>query len=349
VVGAEAALAAISERARLARDDAEERWVEATSGEVALEEVVRRFGEVGRLTLNFHPDRTSRSGRSVAAALLADAWYTSQWVSGISAGSRSAVEGGERQRFERDLFGPVYEAAEIASDSHPVYGSLDLLFDDHGGSPRFGSSFLVLRDHVRHRASLCLGDSHMAPRDVGTFAEPMGVLAGLAEQASRGQLLGRGLGLDVLWRVLDGSYRSGRASRDLDGYVEVQVHGGVSLVRDVEAVVLDPSFRSSSVERDLTAAAERFGFDLAWHCGSELEAERFPDDFRGPSVPRLAQEVARPDGVVDAHAIGVAAARGAFSEPTTGGDAPESPLQQIKYLWHTLLRHGRDAGARPRG
>lgn len=32
-----------------------------------------------------------------------------------------------------------------------------------------------------------------------------------------------------------------------------------------------------------------------------------------------------------------------FDEPTEFGDAPESTLQQLKYLWHTLLAYGADA------
>ena len=61
-------------------------------------------------------------------------------------------------------------------------------------------------------------------------------------------------------------------------------------------------------------------------------------------MPALASRVARADGIVDAHAIGVAALEGQFEEPTALGDPHESPRQQLKYLWHTLLAHGRDAG-----
>ena len=111
---------------------------------------------------------------------------------------------------------------------------------------------------------------------------------------------------------------------------------------DVEAVVLDPSFRDTSVEEDLRAAAERYGFSLTWHTGSQLHVDEVPDDFRGPAMPALARAVARPDGVVDAHAIGVRAARLPFAEPTETGDPHESDLQQLKYLWHTVLAHGHD-------
>ena len=342
-MGSAAAIMAIAERADAARAEAAERWEASVPGAGSLESWVRRFQDAGRATLNFHPDRLSRSGRTVAAGLAADGAYRSQWITGISAGSRSAIRGGERHRFERDFFAGAYGDVHPSAGEHPVYGSFDLLFDDHGGSPRFGSSFVVVGPHLRERATICLGDSHARPRDVGTFAEPSSILAGLAEQASRHELLDRGLGPDVLLRALAGTYRSGRASRDLDGYVEIQVHGGVSLADDVEAIVLDPSFRGSAVERDVTTAAQRYGFELAWHRGSELHADDVPADFRGPTMPLLARRVARRDGFVDARAIGVAAAREKFEEPNELGDPPASTLQQLKYLWHTLLAHGSDA------
>ena len=84
----------------------------------------------------------------------------------------------------------------------------------------------------------------------------------------------------------------GCASRDLDGYIEVQVHGGVSLPDDVESVVLDPSYRGTDVDRRLTAAGLRFGFEVNWHCGSELTVEDVTDNFRGPTMPLLARRVA---------------------------------------------------------
>jgi hypothetical protein len=345
-MGSAAAIVAIAERANAARGEAAERWSTAAPGAGSLERWARRFQDAGRVTLNFHPDRLSRSGRTVAAGLAHDGWYRSQWVTGISAGSRSAVRGGARHRFEHDFFAGAYGDAQPSADDRPVYGSFDLLLDDHGGSPRFGSSFVVLRSHLRDRTTLCVGDSHVGPRDVGTFAEPSSILAGLAEQADRGDLLHRAVGTDVLLGALTGTYRSGRATRDLDGYVEIQVHGGVSLADDVEKIVLDPSFRGSDVERDLTTAARRYGFELAWHRGSELHADDVPADFRGPTMPLLAQRVARPDGIVDARAIGVAAARERFEEPLELGDPPASTLQQLKYLWHTLLAHGSDTTPR---
>ncbi len=337
------AIESIATRAAQQRARAEERWTTSGPGAISLDHGVRLFTNAGRLTVNFHPDRVSRTGHIVSSGLAADGFYRSQWISGVSAGSRSAITGGERWRFERDFFDGAYASADASSGAHPVYGTLDLVFDDHGGAPRFGSSFLVLEPHVRARTTLCVGDSHTAPGDVGTFVEPKAVLAALAEQAHRSELLNRGLGVDTFVEVLEGHYRSPGPSRDLDGYVEAQVHGGVSLADDVSAVVLDPSFHGTLVERHITTAADTYGLDVSWHAGSEIDVADVPADFRGPTMPALAAEVARPDGVVDAAAIGVALVGTGWEEPTAHGDTQHSPRQQLKYLWHTLLAYGRDA------
>ena len=108
-------MAAVRGRAAAERERAAERW-EAAVGAFTREPLgrwAREFGEAGRLTLNFHPDRICRHGMTVAEGLLTSGRYQSQWVTGLSAGSRSAIAGGERQRFERQLFDGAYDSAEM--------------------------------------------------------------------------------------------------------------------------------------------------------------------------------------------------------------------------------------------
>ena len=151
------------------------------------------------------------------------------------------------------------------------------------------------------------------------------------------------LGLEELFRALGGAVVARAPRRNLNGHLEAQVHGGVQLGVDVEAVVLDPSYVGTSVERDLSTAAERYGFELRWHGGSELAVEATPSHFRGPAMPEVARRVARPDGIVDAAAIGRAARGVVPGPPLPGGDRPASELQLLKYLWHTVVACGHDA------
>src|SRR4051794_7512709 len=345
--GDPATVAVAAVEARAARDRAESfDRSQAALGPRPRPEIERLAAcavALGRVTLNFHPDRMTASGLTVAGGLLADGRYRSQWMTRVSNGSRSAIEGGDRHRWEQLLFEGAYDSADPEVVERPVYGSLDLLRDPHGGSPRFGSSYGVLIETVLERTTFCVGDSHVGPRDVGTIAEPLSVFAGLAEQAAAGRLLDRSLGIDDLERTVAGTLHLDGPSRCLDGYIEAQVHGGVDLAHDVESIVVDPSFRGTTVERDLREAASRHGFPLEWHDGSELYASDTPDDFRGRAVRDLADRVANDGGVVDAATIGRAAETVASGPPLASGDDSNSDLQQLKYLWHAVLALGHDA------
>jgi hypothetical protein len=342
---AEIAVDAVATSARGRRGDASARWRRAIGRDPG--ESASLLSTAGRLTVNFHPDRVAASGRTVAEGLATTGRYESQWVTRISNGGRSAFPGGDRERWEHDLFAGAYDGADATATPHPIYGALDLLHDPHGGSPRFGSSYLVLDDRVRDRTTFCVGDSHAGPADLGTVDEPQGILAGLAEQAAKDRLLGRALGIAALRDALDGTLAVDAPGRELDTYVEAQIHGGVHLADDVAELVLDPSFSRTDTAEYLARASARFGFELSWHDGSELETAAIPGDSRGPTMPDLGRRVARPDGVVDAHAIGRAARSIVHGSMQPTRDAADSDAQQLKYLWHVVLALGHDAAGAP--
>ena len=248
----------VSARAR--REEAFERWHRSAAGAITpdLGVVDVERSRIGRLTVNFHPDRVARSGLTVAEGMVRTGRYVSQWVTGISNGGRSAFPGGDRQRCEQELFAHAYENADPTIVEFPIYGAWDLLGDPHGGSPRFGSCFLVLADHVRERTTVCVGDSHAGPTDIGTFDTPWCVLAALAEQVDHGSLLGASVGQRGLRAFLDNPPVNGTPRRDLDHYVELQVHGGIDLQTDVVSIVLDPSFQDTDVHQAVTQLSERY-------------------------------------------------------------------------------------------
>ena len=326
------------------REEAFARWQRTTSGVIRpdLSAVDVELSRVGRLTVNFHPDRVARSGLTVAEGMARAGRYISQWVTGISNGGRSAFPGGDRQRWEHELFARAYEDAEPTDVEFPIYGAWDLLGDPHGGSPRFGSSFLVLADRLRERATICVGDSHAGPSDIGTFDTAWCVLAALAEQVDNGSLLGAPVDRRGLFELLDTPPVNGTPRRDLDHYVEMQVHGGIDLRTDVVSIVLDPSFRNTDIHQAVTELSARYDIRVHWHAGSELAVERVPTDFRGPTMPDVGARAARADGVIDARSIGVTARAIRLPDMQSSGDPPESEVQQLKDLWHTLLAFGSD-------
>jgi hypothetical protein len=291
--------------------------------------------ERGRVTLNFHPDRLLADGRTtVAASLAADGRYRSQFETGISNGGLTAYPGGDRDRWEQRMFGGAYQRPGTAAGERPVYGALDLLGHADGAAPRFGSCHIRLRPPAAERCTFCFEDSHLDPPDVGTIDAFEAVLAGLLEYG--GSVGGPGP-------------RAREHGRVLDHYIEAQVHGGVDLAADAEAIVLDPSFRGTAAAALLADAARRFGVPLEWHPGFELPAHRVPAGFRGPAIPPFAAHVAREygrGGLLDAEVLGRAAAS-VVTEPQRWArwGTPAETLQYVKQLWHVLVRFGRPAAS----
>lgn len=322
------ALAAVEERV----DPAVEKGRASTGGD---RDVLRR---VGRITVAFHPDRLDRRGLTAAEGLVVDGGYLPQWLTGASSGSRSALPGGLRATWEESQFAVD---ADVLPAHRPVYGAWDLLHHRHGGSPEFGSCYLVLHDEMRARCTLSLGDTHLAPDEVGTFRRPESILRGLADQAESGCLLGQALGVDDLRAVLAG-HRLDAPRRTSGHYVEVQVHGGVRL-EDVAAIVVDPSFSSSGVEDHLRQASVAARAAFQWHPGTVIaprdlasdprEATLVDDDAYLMRLVKQLEDLAAPSLLAAAADIGRLVAETRPGPPGVSGDEARSPLQRVKHLW----------------
>ncbi|QWF81924.1 DUF3626 domain-containing protein [Amycolatopsis sp. CA-230715] len=245
-----------------------------------------------RVSLNFHPDRLAR-GIPVLAALARDGVYRSQFETGTSNGGLTAHPGGDRWRWESRIFGTAYDGAPASS--RPKYGALNHLRRAAGAAPRFGSAHFRLTGETLSRTTFCYPDSVFSPVDFGVASRFSALSSNVADSAD-----------------------------PLDDYVEAQVHGTVSLSRDVEALVLDPCFRGTEVEELASALPCR----VEWHHGFRLGVDALArcEAYRGPEVVRLGLSAAV-DGWLDATAIG-AAARAGHDE------------QLVKRLWHVLARFG---------
>ncbi|MEU6348529.1 DUF3626 domain-containing protein [Streptomyces sp. NPDC047072] len=255
-----------------------------------------------RITLNFHPDRLA-GGLPILAALAQDGAYHSQFVTGTSNGGLTAHPGGDRWRWESRIFGGVYDDA--APHERPVYGALNFRRQMVGAAPRFGSSHFRLTGEALARATFCYPDSAAEPVHFGVAA---------------------GMSLIALAEVDE--------QDALNDYIESQIHGGVDLARDIEALVLDASYRDTPVE----AAARRLPVPVEWHPGYRLTVADLHRhaDYRGQEYADLGESIAE-DGTVDPRIIGDAARTGRYV------------LQDLKMVWHTLARFGAPEGASPGG
>ncbi len=228
-----------------------------------------------RVTLNFHPDRSSQ-GRPILDALAEGGVYLSQFATGTSNGGLTAHPGGDRWRWESRIFDRAYD--EAAPAERPAYGALDYRRRPVGAAPRFGSAHFRLAAHALERTTFCYPDSFLEPADFGTADRMRLVDLALADRQDA-----------------------------LDDYIEAQVHGPVRLARDIEALVLDPCYRGTAVEE----SARRLPCPVEWHPGFRLtvqELRRHPG-YRGQEFVDLGTQIAV-DGLLDPRIVGAAAETG---------------------------------------
>ena len=314
-----------------------------------------------RIVVHFHPDRFGEKPANVVDCLLAEGVYRNQFETRLSSGSPTAFPGGERDEWERTLFGEAYHAEGVPASERPKYGSLELVRFPDGPAPRFGSCYFVLRGVGPRTSITFMGSEHpQATSRVGTLAEPHAVMAALLAEIENGGIetpdwppfRSPTLGVrDItvsrfcdLLKVLPEHRPNpslGPPGRVLDSGVEAQVHGPILLDRNVETLVADPAFVHTAVGQSLVKLADRYGFDLQWHSGFQLAVRDVPDDFRGPAMPKIAECVAGRDGILDAAVIGRAAASlhydpGQWSEWGGYFDV----LRSFRQLWHVLVHFG---------
>jgi hypothetical protein len=348
-----AAIAHVAQYARVRRDQA--RRVIAEVGAMcdiaadSMELAIARVREHARVALHFHPDRPDDQLRTVAENLLDSGRYKSQFETRLSNGGLSAFPGGARDDWERALFGGAYHAEAVDSAHRPKYGAWDLMRHADGPSPRFGSCFFLLSPEASKRCTFTYLDSHQQPLERGTYDELDDIVAALFKDAfTRDWALGTANlapprliehCLTELPKPLpDPSDRA--PSRNLDHYIEAQLHGDARLEMDVEALVIDPSFERTETGEVLAALCERYDIACRWHAGFELAPSAVPRDFRGPTMPSLAKRVAI-EGRLNAAAIGRAVSDLKQNPSVWSSRGSEAEvLQELKLLWHVLVRFG---------
>jgi hypothetical protein len=330
-----------------------------------FEEAMRSIRRHARVAVHFHPDRFGLMPMTVAESLLKEGLYTNQFETGLSSGGRTAFPGGDRDLWEKDLFGGAYHAPGVAAAERPKYGALTLVRYPDGPTPRFGSCYFVLRLAVTQRCSFTFSGSEqpLAVERLGTNNRMASVMAALLREVASGEgarvpwppYVAPTLGvenltiprlLDVLCRELplpptDPS--TGAPGRVLDSCVEAQVHGPINLRHDIERLVIDPAFDGTPMGEVLNEISRRYEIPIQRHCGFQLQVHSVPDDFRGPAMPRLARRIAG-NGLVDAAVIGAAEAT-LYSQPELWRDwgSHEETLQHLKQLWHVVVHYGTPA------
>ncbi|MGE8207629.1 DUF3626 domain-containing protein [Heyndrickxia sp. NPDC080065] len=315
-----------------------------------FEKAVENLKNHTMIGLHFHPDRPDLSMKTVADALLEQGIYKSQFETRLSNGSVSAYPGGERDLWEKEMFGGAYQIEGASTDLRPKYGALNLMLHSDGPAPRFGSCYFLLSPEVSKRSTYTYLDSHQNPKEKGTFEEFDLILSALLEETfTRDFAIGENnltpvrLINHLLFNLQKGLENPAERepNRNLNHYIEAQIHGDISLKEDVEVLVADPSFKGTTVGKTLENMCLKYSIDLYWHKGFQLMVEEVPADFRGPTMPLLAKRIAK-NNYIDASIIG-AAVMDLKQNPKSWLDrgSIEEVLQELKLLWHVLVRYGR--------
>lgn len=315
-----------------------------------LDEAVEKLKKYARVALHFHPDRPGSSMNSVAHSLLEQGIYKSQFETLLSNGSVSAFPGGERDAWEDKLFGGAYQIIGSTNSQRPKYGAIDVMLHPDGPAPRFGSCYFLLSPEVSQRCTYTYLDSHQEPKEKGTYEEFDLILAALLRDAfvsdfaiGQKELTVRKLTDHMLFRLEkpfeDPSNKP--PHRNLNHYIEAQVHGDISLKEDVDILVAEPSFKDTHTGQTLVQICQKYSIELYWHMGFALSADEVPMDFRGPSMPSLAKRIAR-NGWINTSTIGLAA-MDLKHNPSAWSDRGhyKDVLQELKLLWHVLVRYGK--------
>ncbi len=304
-----------------------------------FEEYCVNVTKYAQIALHFHPDRIFSKGTNVIDGLLQCGIYKNQFETNISAGSVSAFSGGNRDIWEKEIFKEAYQFAKPSE--RPKYGSLNLTLTEDGPSPRFGSCFFLLKPEVKKRATFTYGDTYDSPQELGTIDSFELINAGLLKDLfTRGTALGeKNINVNDFLRLVNRlllqatdlrTFR--KSSKNLDFYVEAQIHGDILLDKDIDSLVVDFSYWGTDIANQFETLCEKYGIELIWNSGLELGTSEFPNNFRGAEVPYYAKKYGI-EGKLNAYLIGRASKK---------MNREHDDLQMLKYLWHCIVRFGKE-------
>ena len=293
------------------------------------------------VTLNFHPDRILRNGKTIMENLLAQGEYHGQFRTGTTNGGKTAYIGGDRYLWEQRLFFDAYPQESL---DRPKYGALNLFRYADGASARFGSCFFTLKHDIVSRCTFAYGDSSLTPTILCTSDTFAGILVGLlVDVKNHRRLLNKVVSsqqeaLAILANPRDEHQEIGK---NLDDCIEAHIHGDVRLSEDVENLSMDGSYLHTPFAEQAKLLCEKYGITLKTIPKRQVHADDISALFRGPTLPLLAKKMSRcfvdAQGIIDAALIGKAS-RESMLHPEKWTDiGTESELfQYFKQLWHIV-------------
>lgn len=295
-----------------------------------------------RICLHFHPYRLNNQGESVIELLLHSGIYKNQFETKISNGSLSAYKGGQRDIWENNLFGQT-----ILFDNRPKYGALDLFRHADGPSPRFGSCYFVLKPALNKSATFTYLDSYKTPDERGTIKILDIILVSLLQDCLENkEALGETnirpnkLVAKILKNLLTPYTQTvlRKPKQNLDQYIEAQVHADILLKEDVAILVANTAYKNTPIETVIKKLSEKYQIELLWRQGLELPLETAIANFRGTTIPNMVTQFTA-NGLINVAVLAETEKR--LNKDLKNKEELNTQLQQLKYLYHTLVQFGK--------
>lgn len=309
------------------------------------EALLKRAG----VTICFHPDRITGEGGMVIDRLMDTGVYTNQFVTRISNGGVTAFPGGDRDIWERDMFGGAYHSKDTAEEDRPKYGALNLMNFVDGAAPRFGSCCLVLHASIVDRCTFSFGDSSTSPNVFGTSEHFVPILFAILNA-----LMESGKLLDCLPMTIHEATEAmtcgfprqiPQNGRENCRTIETHIHGSISLLHDVDALHMDASFADTDIHEKVARLCDQYDMELCWIPRRYVLVDNIDDAFRGSLMKPIARRALEELGVagdeLTAWRIGKAA-QSVVRTPEKWacfGDSRQM-LQYVKQLWHIVANYG---------
>jgi hypothetical protein len=312
-------------------------------------ELLKSFKGKLRVAIHFHPDRYTSNNKITIENIYYDGIYKNQFETLISSGGLTAYKGGDRDNWERELFGGAYNKFWISESERPKYGALNVWLNQEGPAPRFGSCYLILKSDCSQMSTFLYGDSVSNPIPKGTYQHFDFILSSLLQEIFHYE---RALGrknitfndfLYHLEEIQKGSSEyiiDAKLNNNLNSYIEAEVHCDINLKNNVDALVVDNSYKSTEIEEWFNKIKEKYAIPIIWKNGYSLRFEDVPCNYRGSDMPELAKIISG-SGIINAFIIGKAAKKVVANERYLHEFGETNVvLQKIKYLWHILVRFG---------
>lgn len=309
------------------------------------ENIKKLILEKTSVVLHFHPYRILPSYKTVIDSLLEDGIYRNQYETNISNGGLFPFKGGLREEWEKKIFGEKYIIEGRKQKDCPKYGALDFKLFSEGPSPRFGSAYLVLDKNILPYCTFTYNDSSDEPKGRGVADKFDVILAELlSEIFTREYFLGKkDINISEFFSYIKDKINSSKPTnygRNLNHYIEVQIHCDINLLNYATHLVCDSSFKNTKFEEKIIGLGKKNSLKHSWYPGFQIKIEDIPDNFRGPFSSEFAKIIST-SGYLNSISLADFEKNYFDNEAYWKQEYPDKNLlQELKYLWHILVKFG---------